>query len=205
MPRKVRTFQKAFWPLMTGKHFSTSSILARLQSPNVCPFFFLKKEENGRSCPQSGRATEKYRRREEHKTSSAPWSNGSTGRSTHTHIKMEDIVGVRQGHYFVNANFDDVTWRNKCTVEWAAHKNILKGAGPRGEKVRKTLQLFPLHCVGRKVTLVEFIVRAREQETEPAQVESDRHPPGGGKFTWPATVSTRLVRAGGCPIHLDSS
>ena len=141
----------------------------------------------------------------EHKTSSAPWLNGSTGRSTHTHIKMEDIVGVRQGHYFVNANFDDVTWRNKCTVEWAAHKNILKGAGPRGEKVRKTLQLFPLHCVGRKVTLVEFIVRAREQETEPAQVESDRHPPGGGKFTWPATVSTRLVRAGGCPIHLDSS
>lgn len=66
-----------------------------------------------------------------------PWLNGSTGRSTHTHIKMEDIVGVGQGHYFVNANFDDVTWRNKCTVEWAAHKNILKGAGHEGKKSEK--------------------------------------------------------------------
>ena len=192
---------------MTGKHFSTSSILARLQSPNVCTFFLKKRRKWPVLSPKRpchGEISQKGRMNT--KLHLPPGRTVQLAAAhTHTHIKMEDNVGVRQGHYFVNANFDDVTWRNKCTVEWAAHKNILKGAGPRGEKVRKTLQLFPLHCVGRKVTLVEFIVRAREQETEPAQVESDRHPPGGGKFTWPATVSTRLVRAGGCPIHLDSS
>jgi hypothetical protein len=190
--QKVRTFQKAFLASYDRKTFlhvvDTRSTPITERMPI---FFFLKKKKMAGSVPKA----------------TVPRRNIAEGKNTKLHLPLlvERFNWPQHTHTHKNGGhcwgppgplFCQcqllTTLRGETNAPSSGPHIKIYSKEPRGEeKSEKHSNYSPcIVCVGRKVTLVREPVS--KKQNRPKWNPTDRHPPGGGKFTWPVSTSRRL-------------